>query len=391
MAVFAVIAEYNPFHNGHAHQIQSIKDSGEHTVVVVMSPNVVQRGDFAVLDKWTRASAALSCGADLVLELPSSFALGGAERFAYGAVKILDSLGCVDFLSFGSESGNLNKLKNAAKLVDDPKILEKTKEFLKEGMTFAKARSLAVEEIDKEAAAVLNAPNDILGVEYIRQIEKLTSNMQPSPILRKGSGHESLSPIGEFASASFLRQNFTEQSLEQYTPKPALELYKKAIDEGNISKGISALEDALLLKLRLKTKEEISCLPDVSEGLENRIIRAAKEAKSIDELCELIKTKRYTMARIRRILMYSLLDFSKQDEDIEPCFIRVLAHNKKGLEVLSKKTATLPVITSLARAREISKDAERLSEIEEKCTAAFELTLKSRSAKNEFTTQPIRK
>ncbi len=390
MAVFGIIAEYNPFHNGHAYQIDSIRKSGEHTVVVVMSPNVVQRGGFAILDKWTRTEAALSSGVDLVLELPSPFALGGAEHFALGAVKTLDALGCVDFLCFGSESGDLQSIKTASRLVDDDGVSAYTKELLKEGMTYAKARSLAVEEIDNSAATVLNTPNDILGVEYIRQINKAGSKMSPYPVLRKGSEHNSAVTCEGFASASFLRENFDDKNLKEYVPESAFEIYEKALSEQNYSQGIKELENALLLKLRLMSAEDIARLPDVSEGLENRIVRAAKDAKSLTELCELIKTRRYTMARIRRILMYALLDFLNEIMDIEPCYIRVLGHNKKGLELLSKKTAKLPIITSLARARDISDDARRLSEIEEKCTAAFELTLKNKSSKNEFTTQIIR-
>ncbi len=390
MAVFGIIAEYNPFHNGHAYQIDTIRQSGEHTVVAIMSPNVVQRGDFAVLDKWTRTEAALSYGADLVLELPSPFALSTAERFAFGAVKTLDALGCVDFLCFGSESGDLQSLKTAAGLVDDDRVSARTKQLLKEGMTYAKARSLAVEEIDKSAAAVLNTPNDILGVEYIRQISKIGSKMRPYSVLRKGSEHNSTAPCEQYASASFLRENFNEQTIKKYVPDAAFKLYENAFSEQNYSQGISSLENALLLKLRLMSAEEIANLPDVSEGLENRISRAAKDAKSLNELCELIKTRRYTMARIRRILMYALLNFSKEIMDLEPCYIRVLGHNKKGLEIISKKTVTLPIITSLARAREISEDAKKLSEIEERSAAAFELTFKNKSSKNEFAAQPIR-
>ncbi|MEE1279912.1 MAG: nucleotidyltransferase [Oscillospiraceae bacterium] len=390
MAVFGIIAEYNPFHNGHMYQIDVIRKSTDHAVVVVMSPNVVQRGDFAVLDKWTRTEVALLSGADLVLELPSPFALSTAERFAFGAVKTLEALGCVDYLCFGSESGDLQSLNTAAALVDDDRVSDRTKELLKEGMTYAKARSLAVEEINKGAAATLSTPNDILGVEYIRHIAKIGSKMSPYPILRKGSEHNGAEPCECFASASYLRENFNAENLKKYAPKGAFEIYEKALFEQNYSQGISSLENALLLKLRLMSAEEIANLPDVSEGLENRISRMAKEVKSLTELCELIKTRRYTMSRIRRILMYALLGFSKEIMALEPCYIRVLGHNKKGLELVSKKTATLPIITSLARAREISEDAKKITEIEEKCTAAFELTLKNKSSKNEFSTQIIR-
>ncbi len=388
MAVFGIIAEYNPFHNGHKYQIDEIKKSGEHTVVVVMSPNIVQRGDFAIFDKWTRTQAALSFGADLVLELPSPFALATAEKFSKGAVEILHKLGCVDYLCFGSESGNLDVLNAAASLVDDEKVMERTRELLKDGITFAKARSLAVKEKNSDAAAVLETSNDILGVEYIRSLKKLGSNIKPYPILRKGSAHESKTPVDNIASASFIREDFSKTVIKSFTP--ASELYFEAIKEGNVSEGIESLSDALLLKLRLMTAEQIADLPDVSEGLENRILRASKQAKNLNELYALLKTKRYTLSRIRRILMYALLSFSKENQIESVPYIRVLGHNQNGLELISKKTAQLPVITSPARAREISKEAEMLCKMEENCTAAFALTLKSKTAKNEFTTQPIR-
>lgn len=388
MAVFGIIAEYNPFHNGHKYQIDEIKKSGDHTVVVVMSPNVVQRGDFAAFDKWTRTRAALLHGADLVLELPSPFALATAEKFSKGAVEILCKLGCVDYLCFGSESSNLGALTAAAGLVDDDGVMQRARELLKDGITFAKARSLAVAEKNSDAAKVLETPNDILAVEYIRSLKKLGSEIVPYPILRKGSGHESKTPLDNIASASFIRENLSQEVIQNFTP--ASELYLEAINEGNVSQGIESLSDALLLKLRLMTAEQIANLPDVSEGLENRILRASKEAKTLDELCALLKTKRYTLSRIRRILMYALLSFSKQNEIDNAPYIRVLGHNQKGLEVISRKTAELPVITSLARAREISSKAELLSKIEENCTAAFELTLKNKTTKNEFTTQTIR-
>ncbi len=390
MSVFAVIAEYNPFHNGHEYQLKKIKESGEHTVVVIMSPNVVQRGDFAVFDKWTRAHSALLCGADLVLELPSPYALSGAEGFARGAIKILDALGCVDFLAFGSECGCINTLNAAAELADDKKVLERTKELLKEGVTFAKARALAVEEVNPDAKQALSYPNDILGAEYIRQLKKINSKIKPHPILRHKSGHLDAAPTENFASASFIRENLSKQSLKEFTPKAACELYLKELNDGKSSNGIKTLENALLLKLRLMSSEQLYELPDISEGLENRILRAAKVSSSIDELCERIKTKRYTMARIRRILMYALLSLSKELLKSSPQYIRILGHNQKGLLLLSQKTAKLPVVTSLSRAKEISPLAEKFAIFEENCTAAFELTQNTKNAQNEYTAQPIR-
>jgi len=390
MAIYGIIAEYNPFHNGHLYQINAIKQSDpDAKIVIAMSPNVVQRGDFALFDKWTRAKAALNCGADLVIEIPSTFALATAERFALGGVSVLDAIG-VDRLCFGSESGNLEAIKSAAALLDDQEVKEKLKKYLSEGNTFAKARSLAVKEKDLSAANCLEAPNDILAVEYIKAISRLCAKIEPYPVLRKSVEHLADAPNGEFASASFIRENLSEQTLVDFTPLPAAELFGKAFAGGDYSNGLKSLETALVLKLRTMQKEQIAELYDVSEGLENRIWRAAREHSDIDALLAAVKTKRYTMARIRRILMYALLDFTKDKMASELPYLRVLGHNAKGLEIISRKTAKKPIVTSLSKARSISKTAEMYAEIEEKTTSVFALTLKSKTAKNEFTTQIIR-
>ena len=391
MAIYGIIAEYNPFHNGHLYQINAIRQSDKDAkIVVAMSPNVVQRGDFALFDKWTRANAALNCGADLVLEIPSTYALATAERFALGGVAVLDAIG-IDKLCFGSESGNLEAIKNAATLLDDEEVKEKLKKYLSEGNTFAKARSLAVKEKDLSAASCLENPNDILAVEYIKAISKLGAEIEPFPVLRKAVEHLEDRPNDEFASASFIRENLSEQTLSDFTPSPAKELFGSAFANENYSDGLKSLETALILKLRTMTKQEIAELYDVSEGLENRIWRAAREHSDIDALLAAIKTKRYTMARIRRILMYALLDFTKDKMNEDIPYIRVLGHNAKGLEIISRKNAKLPVVTSLSKARGISKTAESFAETEEKTTSVFALTLKSkRPAQNEFSTPTIR-
>ncbi len=391
MAIYGIIAEYNPFHNGHLYQINAIKQNDpDAKIVVAMSPNVVQRGDFALFDKWTRARAALICGADLVLEIPGIFALATAERFALGGVSVLDAIG-IDRLCFGSESGDLRSLTDAVALLEDAEVKEKMKEHLAEGITFAKARSLAVNDKNKVAAEALNNPNDILAVEYIKAIAKLGAKMEPYPVLRKSVEHLQEHPSGEFASASYIREHLSERTLTDFAPAPAAELFKTELKDGGYSNGLKSLETALVLKLRTMSKEQIAVLFDVSEGLHNRIWRAAREKSDLDGLCNEIKTKRYTMARIRRILMYALLDFTKDKMSSSLPYIRVLGHNLKGLEILSQKTAKLPVITSLSKARALSSEAEAFAELEEKVSGIFALTLQNKEkAKNEFSTPTIR-
>lgn len=389
MAVFGIVAEYNPFHNGHKYQIDKIKKDGD-TVVAVMSPNVVQRGNFAFFDKWIRTRAALVCGVDLVIELPSFYALSTAELFAEGAVKMLDALGFVDYLCFGSESADVDGLKKAAALTDDANVNEKIKELLKSGITYAKAREQAICEISPQLEKIISQPNDILAVEYISALNKIGSKIIPCPIKRVGVGHDEQNTNEEFASASYIRENPNRDTFKKLTPEECSKIYNEAIEKGDFSNGVEKLYNALVLKLRMASPDSVKNLPDVSEGLENRIIKAAKEAESLASLCEKIKSKRYTLARIRRILMYALLDFSKDLKEIEPQFIRILGANSKGLDLFSRKTNKLPVITSLAKAKSLGENAQRLVRVEENCTDAFNLTLENQKLiKNEFTAKPI--
>lgn len=388
MSVYGIVAEYNPFHNGHFYQINEIKKNNENLVVVVMSPNVVQRGDFAVFDKWLRCEAAIKCGADLVLELPSVYAMSTAEKFAYGAIYTLNALNCVEFLSFGSESANLDLLLKAAEALKDNKVDERIKELLKSGITYAKARSMAVGEQDESLSEILANPNDILAVEYIKQLRKLNSKIIPKPILRVGSGHDAQSPQGEYASASYLREKLDLETLKKHTPKAAFELFSNELENGNYSQGAAALEKALILKILNTDPGKFAELADVSEGLENRIIKAAQKAQNLEELCELIKTKRYTMARIRRILMSVLLSFPAASQIPEPQYIRILGASENGKKIISN--ASIPVLTSLSRAEEINGKAKILCQIEKNCTQAFNLTLKNaNNTRNEYSTKPI--
>ena len=388
MSVYGIVAEYNPFHNGHFYQINEIKKNSENKVVVVMSPNVVQRGDFAVFDKWLRCEAAIKCGADLVLELPSAYAMSTAEKFAFGSISILNALNCVDFLSFGSDKANLDLLLKVAEMLEEQKTDNRIKELLKSGITYAKARSQAVGEQDERLSELLSNPNDILAIEYIKQLKRLNSNIVPKPLLRVGSSHDAEMPNGEYASASFLREHLSLESLKKHTPKAAFEVFSKALEDGNYSEGASSLEKALILKILNTEPYKLAELADVSEGLENRIIKAAQKAQNLEELCELIKTKRYTMARIRRILMSVLLSFPNAKQIPEPQYIRVLGASENGKKLISK--GGLPVLTSLSRAEELGEEAKELCQIEKNCIAAFNLTLKNaNNAKNEYSTKPV--
>jgi predicted nucleotidyltransferase len=322
------------------------------------------------------------------VEIPSIFACATAEKFALGAVTLAHNLGCVDYLCFGSETADLDAIKETAEVLISGEADEKIKELLKNGITYAAARNEAVLSLSKKSGAVLSNPNDILGVEYVKALLKLKSDIKPTLIKREGAGHNDKFAGDKTASASFIRENLSRESLAEFCPCEVFEIFEENLKNGNCAKGTASLETALLLKLRTMTLEQIEALPDVSEGLHNRIYKAATECTGLDELCEKIKTKRYTMARIRRILMYALLDFEKEALREPIPYIRVLGFNQKGRDLLSQKKNKIPVVSSLAAAREISPFFARC---EEKTTAVFNLTLENQSfAKNEFTSQIIK-
>ncbi len=335
MKITGIVAEYNPFHTGHAYQLSKINADA---VIAVMSGSFVQRGDVAVADKWTRAALAVKSGVDLVIELPAVFALATAQKFALGAVSLLNDMG-VDELCFGSECGDIDTLRKAAELLENEPsgISEKLRSFISGGMTYAAARERAYD--GKIAKGVLSSPNNILAVEYMRALIRLNSKITPFTVTRAGAGYNELSPRGEFASAAAIREIIKNGgSAAEFTE------FSGEIND------LSRLDAAVTAKLRMMTGGELQKIADVSEGLENRILRAAKECATINEIAEKIKTKRYTMSRIKRALICSLLGITSDMASHMPDYIRVLAMNKKGQAALReiKKRAALPIITKAA-------------------------------------------
>ncbi|MBQ3151693.1 MAG: nucleotidyltransferase [Clostridia bacterium] len=346
MKIAGIIAEYNPFHNGHAYHLGMTRERAD-AVVAVMSGNFVQRAEPAILNKFARARAAVECGADLVIELPTSWAMSTAQRFARGAVGILDSLGCVDFLSFGSESADLTLILKAAEAVDSKEVSGYIRQNLTAGKTFASVREDAVKEFfGADTASVLSAPNDILGVEYCRALLNLGSSVTPCPVKRINADHNSEECRDGFASASLIRSMIRKgESVSLLLPPESMAVLDKELKERTAPSSIEYLERAVLLKLRLMTPSELAGFPDISEGIENRIIDAAKRCSTLQELYDAVKTKRYTHSRVRRIVMSVLLDVNYRLDYVP--YARVLAFNSVGAEVLrkAKKTTRIPIIT----------------------------------------------
>ncbi len=358
MKTAGIIAEYNPFHNGHALLIEKAREQGATHIVAVMSGNFVQRGEPALFHHYERAKAALLGSADLVLQLPVPYAVSGAQKFAGAGVEILDALGCVDWLVFGSECGDSEKIIKTADAVYGDEIKPLIAEELKKGISFAAARENALRKISSEYADIIQSPNNILGVEYSAAIRRIKSKMMPVTFERIGAEHDSESASDNIASASLIREKIMSSgSFEKYVPETAAEIFKNAP-----SADIGRIENAILYKMRTAGREELAAAPDISEGIENRIISAAAKATSLEELYSLAKTKRYSHARIRRIILNYFLDISADDAAVPVPYIRVIGFNGKGAELIKKaqKTARLPIITKAADIASLGENAQRI-------------------------------
>lgn len=308
MRVTAIISEYNPLHSGHAYHIaRAAAETNPDALAVIMSGSLTQRGDFAVCGKYMRASWAVKAGADIVLELPVINAVSSAEKFAEGGVKLL-SVFDNPTLSFGSECGNLKLLCGAADCLgaESAEFKAHLSLKLKEGKTYAKARSEAAKSTDCAAAEIMDTPNNILALEYIKAARG--KDIALHTVKRLGGGYNDGSLDREFASATAVRTalfNGNFNDIIRFLPDFV------AVDLKNFACSAD-ISDILLYKLAAMTAEEIGGLYEIGEGLENRISRYAKYAKSYEELIAKVKTKRYTLAKIKRVMLYALLDLTKQ-------------------------------------------------------------------------------
>lgn len=332
-----IICEFNPFHKGHKYLIESVKGEGD-AVICVMSGNFVQRGEFAVFDKFERARAAIENGADLVIEIPTVFALRSAQGFAKAGVALLESTGVCDALAFGAECDDVEVLKRVANEIK--KRDAEIKEELKKGVSYPVARQNVIQ------SPVLETPNNILAIEYLTY-----THLKPIAVKRTGKGHDS---DDKEYSASEIR---------------------KRLDVNEIS-SITNCEKAVLYKLRNMSAEDFAKIEDVSEGLENRIYDAVQGAASLDELYSLIKTKRYTHSRIRRIILKAFLEIENAPK--EPQYLRILAFNSRGRQILAdmKKSAKLPIIIKYADAKALGGDVQKEIEREYKFTDLYNLGYK---------------
>ena len=378
MSDYCIVSEFNPFHNGHAYLFDKARENGADRIICVMSGNAVQRGELAVTDKYRRARAALECGADLVLELPYPWCSAGAEFFADAAVYIGSFFG--DTLFFGSEQGRADMLTEAARICESAEFLERYKERTAAGEG---AAAVFASLLGERGFASLGS-NDLLGIAYIRAILRGGYKMDIRTTARLGTAYNDESVSGELPSASAVRRLMSEGELDgacAYLPEASARVLREAAECGELASNSDML-DAALMYFRLHSGEDLSDIAETAGGLANRICSAAREATCGAELLEILKTKVYTNARIRRAILYCLTGVGEEIIRSKPEYTTLLAANERGRELLSanKKSGGIRVVTKPADAPLHSAQYELSSKLD----AIFTLSFKNKKSAGEL-------
>ncbi|MEL7609809.1 MAG: nucleotidyltransferase family protein [Bacillota bacterium] len=380
MKIAGIIAEYNPFHNGHQYHLEQTRQcSGADAVIVAMSGEFVQRGEPASFDKRLRARWALEAGADIVLELPTVCAVSCAQRFAQGAVATLAGTGLLTHLGFGCETDSLEDLMQceAALSIEEPHYIDALKGHLSSGKSFPRAQDEARRAcgLDPKLLRVLQNPNGVLGLEYLRALRQYAPDVVSVPILRRGAGHHDPAIQGPSASASAVRAALKAGDDRALSPLPE---HVRADIESALRGGQGILTDArlsdcFLYALRAMDRARLRELPEVSEGLENALYRACREAASYEELLVRLKSKRYTLARLKRICCGALLDIDNAlqksaSEDPGAQYLRVLGMKKDAKRLVRAlcEAARLPVLMRGEDFESLSEKARKVFAVDER-------------------------
>ncbi len=366
MKIAGIVCEYNPFHNGHKYQIDTLRKSGAECIICVMSGNYVQRGEPALLDKYTRAEMAINCGADIVLELPFPYGSLSAEQFARAGVYILDAAG-VDTISFGSECGDINKLTHAARVISSAEFGERFSSLQKTVNGTTSAFFEAYEQVSGEKADFKS--NDLLGISYIRAINEFESQMQPFVIKRIGGGYTDTAVDGSLPSAMAIRKlvsggELDSNTLEKIMPSKAAKALITSF-ENNISPVTESLIFPYIQSFfRLHSPEEIKSraislcggdsILDDGDGICNRICASAMQSDSAENFYTSVFSSRYTDTRIKRVILYSLFGVSDIFRSSLPEYTTLLGASRRGCEYLSsiRKTAKINIVTKPSDAPE---------------------------------------
>ena len=388
MQAAGVLIEYNPMHMGHAHLLAELRRQlgAETAVVCAMSGDFVQRGDFAVVNRRARAEAAVRSGVDLVLELPLPWAIAPAERFADGGMQVLLGTGVVEHVAFGSECGDAAALGEVASCLLSPAFDEALRRELKSGRSYAACRQAAVGRLlGAEKAALLESPNNILGIEYCKSLLRRKSAVRPLTIRRLGAAHDAPDTAGQTASASAIRAlllaNGREEALGYMTPAmQAVYLREEAAGRAPVSAAVC--QRSILARLRTMEAADFAALDEGREGLGNRLYEASRTAVSVEAVLEAAKTKRYAYARLRRMVLWAYLGLRPAQFPESVPYLRVLAANAVGRRLLGhmRETAAVPVLTKPADVRLLGPEAQALLALEARAADLYALAYPDLSA-----------
>lgn len=383
MKIVGLVTEYNPFHNGHLHHLNaSKKETQSDYAIAVMSGHFLQRGEPAIINKWDRAKAAVKAGVDLVIEIPTLYACASAEYFAYGSIYLLDALGIVDTICFGSEHGNISAIQNIADILTNPSddFNHRLQEALSQGHSYPKARSIALNTTFDFKA------NNILGIEYLKALTTIDSTIQPATIQRIQADYLDEDLSGSIASATAIRKHAVNlPSIENFVPKATYDM----MQQYHVHK--ESLLQMLLYKIRSTSANDIQKISDVTEGLENKIKKAAINATTYDELIENILSKRFTQTRVQRLLVKLLLDIKKEMLiDNPPRYARILAFNDHGKKILNriKKTSKIPLITNINKVF-LDEQAKEMLDLDIKATNIYQLLSPDLKGGQDYLNKPI--
>jgi len=414
VAVLGIVAEYNPFHNGHLHLITEAKQIDDSSpIVCVMSGNFLQRGEPAICNKWARAEMALKSGADLVIELPFCFSVRSAYYFAQGALKLLQRCGVITHLVFGAESSSLKVLDSISEVLafEPPAYSNLVKEYLSSGKSFPLARSRALQQYMGKHFAdlqdIISGPNNILAMEYLRVIKEESLDLSPVMVQRKGSSYHDTT-LSPFASATAIRNHMlTNHGLNDLggsMPSDSLDLLQREISQGRCPVSFNTLESTVMFKLRTMSLKDLKNIYEISEGLESRFKEAARCSGTLAELLKTVKSKRYSLTRIKRTLLYILFTLTSEQilgfDQHGPMYLHILGFSAKGQKILQeiKNKSELPIFS---RGKDMKKTRDEnpgsilrdMIDLDVQATDIYTLLYpkpSERKAGKDFTTSPIR-
>ena len=390
MKTVGIICEYNPFHGGHGHQIMEMRRLGFERVICVMSGNTVQRGELAITDKYTRAEMAIMGGADLVLELPFPYSSSSAEFFALAGVRILESAD-VDAICFGSECGDIERLKRAAGVCDSEAFAELYKELVASGIGTTRAYFEAYRNITGEELP--GGANDILGIAYLRALKKENSGIVPIAMKREGCDYrdETISDDHtEYPSATMLRkyllENGADENFFKHVPKETYKILHRSFEGGGAPAKMSCLDSAIIAMLRLTDDATLEGIAETGGGLGEKILTCSRKVIDYEELVDLVADKHYTEARVRRAILNILVGVKHDDLKAYPAYTTVLGFNNKGREILSdkRKKEKMPFITKPADATALGESAARQIYLDRRVDALFTLATPKKIDSGEY-------